>query len=114
MASVSTHGCLVLCSKKEVCLKQTGHQWLTPVILATQEGEIRRIAVKSQPRQIVLKTLSQKHTSQKMGGCLIPPPFIGVQSFRLFQNYIFFSGLFWSNFSSAQHQWSPRKRLTQP
>jgi hypothetical protein len=32
-----------------------------PVILATQEAEIRRIAVQSQPRQIVLKTLSQKN-----------------------------------------------------
>jgi hypothetical protein len=35
-------------------------QWLTPVILATQEAEIRRIWVQSQPRQIVHKTLSQK------------------------------------------------------
>jgi hypothetical protein len=31
--------------------------WLTPVILA-QEAEIRRISVRSQPGQIVLKTLS--------------------------------------------------------
>jgi hypothetical protein len=29
-----------------------------PVILAAEEAEIRRIAVGSQPRQIVLKTLS--------------------------------------------------------
>jgi hypothetical protein len=27
--------------------------WLTPIILATQEAEIRRITVQSQPRQIV-------------------------------------------------------------
>jgi hypothetical protein len=34
-------------------LKEAGYQWLTPVILATQEAEIRRTAVQSQPRQIV-------------------------------------------------------------
>jgi hypothetical protein len=33
------------------------HQWLTPIILVTQEAEIRRM---DQHRQIVLKTLSQK------------------------------------------------------
>jgi hypothetical protein len=38
--------------------------WLTPVILDIQEGEIRRIMVGSQPRQIVQETLSQKHPSQ--------------------------------------------------
>jgi hypothetical protein len=40
-------------------------QWLTPVILAMQEAEIRRIMVQSQPRQIVHETLSQKNPSQK-------------------------------------------------
>jgi hypothetical protein len=40
------------------------YQWLTPVILATQEAEIRRIVVRSQPRQIVLKTLSLKNPSE--------------------------------------------------
>jgi hypothetical protein len=31
-----------------------------PVILATQEAEIRRIALQSQPWQVVHETLSQK------------------------------------------------------
>jgi hypothetical protein len=45
------------------------------IILATQEAEIRRIVAQSQPKQIVLKTLSQtnkqtnkqKNPSQKKG-----------------------------------------------
>jgi hypothetical protein len=36
-----------------------------PVILATQEAEIRRIVVPSQFRQIVYDTLSQTNPSQK-------------------------------------------------
>jgi hypothetical protein len=32
-----------------------------PVILATQEAEIRRIIVQTQPRQIIHATLSQKY-----------------------------------------------------
>jgi hypothetical protein len=38
-----------------------------PVILATQETEIRRIAVQSQPQQIVCETLSQKKRITKKG-----------------------------------------------
>jgi hypothetical protein len=38
-----------------------------PIILATQEAEIRRITIGSQPGQIVLKTVSQK-THQKRAG----------------------------------------------
>jgi hypothetical protein len=35
------------------------------LILATQEAEIRKIVVQSQPRQIVHETLSRKYPSQK-------------------------------------------------
>jgi hypothetical protein len=52
------------------CTK-AGCQWLTPVITATQEAEIRRIKVRSQPEQIVHETLSRKtfhtHTKKKKG-----------------------------------------------
>jgi hypothetical protein len=43
-------------------------QWFTPVNLATQETEIRRISIQSQPRQIVPETLTQKNPSQKRAG----------------------------------------------
>jgi hypothetical protein len=33
-----------------------GHWWLTPVILAAQEVEIRKMAVRSQPWQVVRET----------------------------------------------------------
>jgi hypothetical protein len=36
----------------------------TPIILPTQEIAIRRIAVQSQPRQILCETLSGKNPSQ--------------------------------------------------
>jgi hypothetical protein len=39
-----------------------------PIILATQEAEIRRIMVQSQPKQIVQETLSQKNPSQMRAG----------------------------------------------
>jgi hypothetical protein len=37
-----------------------GRQWLSPVILATQKAEIRRIAVQSQPEQKKLQDLISK------------------------------------------------------
>jgi hypothetical protein len=46
-------------------IKLARHWCLMPIILATQEAEISRITVRSQPRQIVHKILSQKHPSQK-------------------------------------------------
>jgi hypothetical protein len=42
-----------------------------PVILATQEAEIRRIEVQSQSRLIVCYTLSRKYPSQKRVGGVI-------------------------------------------
>jgi hypothetical protein len=42
-----------------------------PAVLATQQAEIRRIAVQSQPRQIVPETLSGKNTSQKRVGGVV-------------------------------------------
>jgi hypothetical protein len=45
--------------------------WLSPIIPATQEAEIRRIAVQSQLGQIVQETLSWKHTTQNRASRLL-------------------------------------------
>jgi hypothetical protein len=42
-----------------------GPWWLRPIILAILEVKIRRIEVRSQPRQIVHETLSANYQSQK-------------------------------------------------
>jgi hypothetical protein len=39
------------------------HWWLKPVILATQEAEIRKIVVRNQPGQIACEIVSQKNSS---------------------------------------------------
>jgi hypothetical protein len=44
------------------------HQWLTSVIPASQEAEIRRIVVQTQPGQRVRMTLSKKNSAQKRAG----------------------------------------------
>jgi hypothetical protein len=43
------------------------HWWLTPIVLATQEAEIRRTTVGSQHGQIVPETLSRKTTNTTKG-----------------------------------------------
>jgi hypothetical protein len=45
-----------------------GCWWLMPVILVTQEAEIRRILVQSHPRQIVGETLSRKTLHKNRAG----------------------------------------------
>jgi hypothetical protein len=54
--------------KKKKEEEEAGSWWLKPVVLATQEAEIRRIRVQSQPRQIAQETLSQKHLTHKRTG----------------------------------------------
>jgi hypothetical protein len=39
--------------------------WLTPVILATPEAEIRGLPFETSPGQIVLKTLPNTHTKKR-------------------------------------------------
>jgi hypothetical protein len=56
---------LELCSENEHLV---GCRWFIPVILATQEAEIRRIAIQTQPWQIVRETLSQISPSQNRAG----------------------------------------------
>jgi hypothetical protein len=50
-------------TKKEAMCARS--QWLTAIILATQEAEFRRIAVQSQPGQIFSQDLISKNLSQK-------------------------------------------------
>jgi hypothetical protein len=49
-------------------MNRAGHPWLMSVILATQEAEIRRINIQSQPGQIVHETLSQKTLQKNRAG----------------------------------------------
>jgi hypothetical protein len=46
-----------------------GHQWLTPIIPATQEAEIRRMEVQSQPGQNSSRDpISKKPSPNRAGG----------------------------------------------
>jgi hypothetical protein len=42
--------------------------WFTPILLITEETEIRRIVIRSQPRQIIHKTLSLKRAGEVAQG----------------------------------------------
>jgi hypothetical protein len=48
--------------------KAARHWWLTPVILATQKADIRRIMIRSQLRKKVCKILSRKTLHKNMAG----------------------------------------------
>jgi hypothetical protein len=52
----------------QVKVKRARCWWLIPIILVTQEAEIRSITVRSQPWQIVCNTLSQKYPTCKKKG----------------------------------------------
>jgi hypothetical protein len=56
--------------KKGEGRQRTRHQWLTPVILSSQEAEIRTIVIQSQPWQTVHETYLEniQHT-KKQGWC---------------------------------------------
>jgi hypothetical protein len=45
-------------TETDVRTRLSGCRWLMPEILATQEAETKRIAVRSQTRQIINETLS--------------------------------------------------------
>jgi hypothetical protein len=67
--------------------------WLTPVILATQWVEVRRIMVQSQPRQIVRETILKKNLSQKRAGGVAQGvgPVLGEKKFVSFDTSHFMS-----------------------
>jgi hypothetical protein len=48
------------------------YRWLTPIILAIQETEIRKIGIQSQLGEIVGETLSRKNSSQERVGGVAP------------------------------------------
>jgi hypothetical protein len=52
---------------KGKALNPTKCRCLMPLILTTQEAEIRRIVVQNQPRQIVQETLSGNKPTPKKG-----------------------------------------------
>jgi hypothetical protein len=55
--------------KKKKERQIAGCWWLTPVILATQEAEIRRIAVQSQPKPYSMRDPISKRPNTKQDWC---------------------------------------------
>jgi hypothetical protein len=51
---------------------KTGHHWLTPIILATWEAEIRRISVPGHFEQKGCETLSQKKKVGQSSTPIVP------------------------------------------
>jgi hypothetical protein len=58
------------------------HQWLIPIILATQKTQIKRIGVQSRHWEIVHKTLSQKYQTPKKGWFKSPVPLKNKNKFE--------------------------------
>jgi hypothetical protein len=55
------------CTAYEYYWATSGHPWLTPVSLTTQEAEIRKIQIGSQPGQVVPRDPILKKTHHKKG-----------------------------------------------
>jgi hypothetical protein len=84
---------------------KAGCRWLTPVILATQEAEIRKIVFQSQPGQIEKKNPSPKRAGGLQG---VGPEFKlqyhknkTKQHFQFFFPFLGFSILLVGNFLSG-------------
>jgi hypothetical protein len=57
--------------------KTAGHRWFKPVILATQEAQIKRIPVQSQLEQILCKTLPRRTLHKNRAGGVVKVKTLG-------------------------------------